>query len=206
MLLYNQITRINVHSSPLSRHDGSQSPRANTNFESLTSHVCLLAAGSILPGSLPMIRPKLITKCAATEKVQPVQKHFHSARQASTTRCITEAGFHNKTEPVHLLWGSGSEFVEKKTALCTPGRLRKDLQGTRLFPESLCFLTWKLVLFPTPKTTKTLLNVYTGICIFHQTGKLQGRLIITLYLLTLRVRRKCSMHLGLCLLLCLDAD
>lgn len=114
VLLYNQITRINVHSSPLSRHDGSQSPRANTNFESLTSHVCLLAAGSILPGSLPMIRPKLITKCAATEKVQPVQKHFHSARQASTTRCITEAGFRNKTEPVRLLWGSGSEFVGKK--------------------------------------------------------------------------------------------
>lgn len=103
VLLYNQITRINVHSSPLSRHDGSQSPRANTNFESLTSHVCLGAAGSTLPGSLPTIRPKLITKCAATEKVQPVQKHFHSARQASTTRCITEAGFRNKTEPVHLL-------------------------------------------------------------------------------------------------------
>lgn len=55
----------NARSSPRSRRDGSQSSWANTNLGSLTSHVCLLAAGGIATGSPPKTRPKLITKCAA---------------------------------------------------------------------------------------------------------------------------------------------
>lgn len=69
VLLYDEITRINVRSSPLSRHDGSQSSRPNTNLGSLTSHVCLLAVSGIATGSPPKMRPKLITKCAALSAI-----------------------------------------------------------------------------------------------------------------------------------------
>lgn len=57
IILLNKITRTNMHSSPLSRYDGSQSSKATTNSGSLTSHICLLAAVVQRQAGCPRLNP-----------------------------------------------------------------------------------------------------------------------------------------------------
>lgn len=112
----------------------------------------------------------------------------------------TEAGICSKSDPGHLLSNSSSECVEQPSTYTWQPQQEPARDMT---------VPWELTLShleadPNKQTQSTWL-LYKNLRFSSPTAKLESYSVVTLWLLTLRGRGKCSTP-KLCLLLYLDLD